>query len=257
MEFLDVFDLLSMTSHAMTHLSITPMETGEDPETTDGFAWLDSLASPAGHDPQATADDPTEIGAHPGSETVGAILVGNPAADEQYWRPQESDYSCAISSQGEVLEALTGERIPEEELARLADECGWYDPACGTPPEAVGSILEAYGIPVDRAYDLGITDLFDALARGEKVIVGLDANEIWSPRLDEHGTPIEQPDAGHAVWVTGMEMGDDGKVSVILNDTGKPDGAGCRVDVEDFLNAWDDFGNLAVTTRLHAESALG
>jgi hypothetical protein len=60
------------------------------------------------------------------------------------------------------------------------------------------------------------------------------------------GSPIEQSNAGHAVWVTGIDQQPDGSVKIILNDSGTPDGQMKAVDAEDFLNAWEDFGNFVV-----------
>ena len=122
------------------------------------------------------------------------------------------------------------------------------------PPEAVGNLLEYYGVPVDREYDTPLTDVFDALLRGDKVIVALNANEIWEPQAGPDGQPLELPVAGHAVWVTGMHQDDDGQWTVVLNDTGTPGGRQETVSLPDFMNAWDDFGRYAVMTQAAEEN---
>ncbi len=177
---------------------------------------------------------------------LGDRIFGEPYEVLQYWSPQESDFSCAIASQKALLESITGLDIPELQLAEFAFNNGWFDPNCGTLPANVGNILEYYGIEVVRTYDQTIDDLIGCLNQGDKVLVALDANEIWTPQYDNNGVPLEQNDAGHVVWVTGIHQYDDGNIEIILNDTGNPSGAGAVVQIKDFMNAWNDYGNYAV-----------
>ncbi|MDZ4180671.1 MAG: C39 family peptidase [Coriobacteriia bacterium] len=184
------------------------------------------------------------------------VIVGDPIGSTEYWCQQEEMNSCGVATQRGVIEAVTGQRVPEAELADLAESRGWYDPTCGTAPDAVGNLLEEYNVPVIRSYDTSFEALLDALAKGEKVIVGVDANEIWSQLVDASGSPIEQPDAGHAVWVTGIEFSADGSVQVVVNDPGHSAGAGVRVPVDHFENAWKDFGHYAVITEIQEASIV-
>jgi hypothetical protein len=88
------------------------------------------------------------------------------------------------------------------------------------------------------------------LQHNDRVIVGLNANEIWHPCRDSAtGEPVELPLAGHAVWVTGIDQELDGSIKVILCDSGTPDGRAEAVDVADFLNAWADYGNEMVVAH--------
>ncbi|MDF2925714.1 MAG: hypothetical protein K0R57_4628 [Paenibacillaceae bacterium] len=243
----------------------------------DGFAG-DSMDSHDGMDQQDTGldifnphhalgqlesqydDIPEQHGEHVGpvqeaaagggsSEPLSQVLIGDPVSDMPHIEMQEGMNSCAIASQKGVIESITGREIPEIELSYHAYRNGWYDPAAGTAPEHVGKLIEDCGIPVDRGYDWSAADLADALDRGEKVIVGLNSNEIWHAQYDANGNPTELPNAGHAVWVTGMYQDDSGNWFVIMNDSGVPDGAGETVPLHDFLNAWEDYGNFAVITK--------
>lgn len=171
--------------------------------------------------------------------------------DQSGWHLQEAPNSCAIACQTDILNSF-GINVSEGQIAKLAEDRGWYDPAIGTPPQALGYVLEAYGIPVTQNYDTSLTTLKDTLDNGEKVMVGLDANEIWAPDKDFSGNPLEQPDAGHAVWVTGIEMKPNGELEVILNDTGQVQGRGARIAMDDFVNAWDDFGRYAAVTDINS-----
>ncbi|MFB2917869.1 hypothetical protein [Aerosakkonema funiforme] len=180
---------------------------------------------------------------------------GNPETDADCWQRQESSTSCAVVAQIGVYESITGLEFSEVEACRIAQEHGWYDPESGTSSANIGKFLEYCGIPTEQRYDATLVDIADALERGDKVIVGLDANEIWYPARDpETGSPIEQSNAGHAVWITGIDPEPDGSVKVILNDSGTPDGRMKVVDAEDFLNAWGDYGNLLVVADAPEQS---
>lgn len=168
------------------------------------------------------------------------IEYGDPLADADYWREQERDYSCAVVAQISVYESFTGETISEDDAVDYASEQGWLDSDSGTPFEDADNILADLGIETHASYDTSFTELEDALAKGDKPIVGLDANEIWSPEYDRQGNSIEQSDAGHAVWVTGIDYESNGSVNIILNDSGISDGSYSVVEYDDFINAWSD-----------------
>lgn len=175
--------------------------------------------------------------------------VGNPFADADCWQQQQGQNSCAVVAQMGVYESITGVELSEDAVCEFAEVNGLFDPRIGTYPKDVGRILNHFGVPTETQYDADLNDIAEALERGDKVIVGLDANEIWQPLRDEYGNPLEQSDGGHAVWVTGIDQADDGSIKLILNDSGTPDGQMKVVDAVDFVNAWDDFGNQIVVAH--------
>lgn len=171
--------------------------------------------------------------------------LGNPIADAEFWQQQQGGSSCAVVAQASVLESITGIEITEAQACEVAEANGWFDPEIGTTPEDIGKLLEHYGVGCEKSYNASLEDIADALEKGDKIIVGLDANEIWSPLRDAMtGSPVEQTNGGHAVWVTGIDTEPDGSVKIILNDSGTDSGQMKAVDAQDFLNAWDDYGNL-------------
>lgn len=182
------------------------------------------------------------------------VLFGDPVHEAQYFHPQEDLNSCAIAAQRGVLQSILGENIPESELRSIAIENGWYDGECGTTGECVGRILEYYGVSVEQHYHSSLQDLATALSENEKVIVALDASEITPGAISQNGPPLELPDAGHAVEVTGICQDDQGTWKVVINDPGYRDGAGRVIDMDHFLNAWDDFGRFSVITESHSET---
>lgn len=177
--------------------------------------------------------------------------VGEPHLDAQFWQPQTDAASCAVVTQLEVYESLKGVKMPEEAICKIAEDNGWYNPSTGTPQHDVGKVLEACGVETEQTYDATLVDIYDALERGDKVIVALDGNEIWHPLRDAStNMPIEQSaDFGHTVWVTGIHQSQDGSIKIFINDTFTADGQMKIVDALDFLNAWNDFGNHLVVAQ--------
>lgn len=178
--------------------------------------------------------------------------IGTPIEEAEHWKQQEEPVSCAIACQRTVLESIISLSLPEKQLAELAEKNGWYDPIRGTSMLHTGALLNLFGVPTKSHFDCDIDDLKEALRLGEKIIVGLDANEIWSPQRDLADYPLELPDSGHAVQVTGIQSNESGETFVILNDPGIADGAAKQIRLDDFLNAWEDFGYFATITSVNA-----
>jgi hypothetical protein len=182
---------------------------------------------------------------------VATPVAGDPEADMALWHQQEADDTCAVVAQEFVLESLTGEDYTEGELAQLAAENGWYKPPTGTPFKHTDSLLEAAGVPTETQYGGTVEDITQSLEEGNKVIVGVDSDEIWNlglnPRLDEmKGDPIPGQDANHAVEVTGIVETAQGP-QVVINDPGHPDGAGRMIPLSEFESAWMDADAYMVT----------
>lgn len=214
----------------------------QPPKTLKEGQYIDEDGSLSGRmEDYAVWDLPCDQNWHP-SQFDG---WGNPIAEAEHWQQQQGGNSCAVVAQASVLESITGVDITEAEACQISEANGWFDPETGTTPENIGKFLEHYGIPCEKSYHANLENIADALQKGDKVIVGLDAHEIWHPVRDPMtGFPVEQTNGGHAVWVTGIDTEPDGSVKIILNDSGTPDGQMKVVDALDFLNAWEDYGNL-------------
>lgn len=180
-------------------------------------------------------------------------VIGEPASDMEHWHMQTHPDTCAVVSQEYVLEELLGEDFDENNLMDIATENGWYTPGGGTPMENVGDILEHYGLQVERGSGT-IEDLEAVLSNGEKVIVGIDSDEIWTNGDDamadhvlEDIVGIPDADANHAVEVIGIDRSDIENPMVILNDPGHPGGQGAMIPLELFEDSWEDSGNYMVS----------
>jgi|GEM_PF-1541732 len=178
-------------------------------------------------------------------------IIGNPGEDMSYWHMQTHDDTCAVVSQEYILDDLTWQHFNEDDLVNVAIEHGWYTPGGGTTMDNVGKLLEYYGLHVERGSGT-IDSLESALANGHKVIVGVDANEIWSNGTDSIHDQlysvmgIPDSDANHAVEVIGIDRSDPQHLMVILNDPGHPGGQGSMIPLELFKQSWADSGNFMV-----------
>lgn len=185
-----------------------------------------------------------------GLELPSRWFGDDPVDATRHWHRQGATHSAGVVAQEFVLGALTGRGIGEDGLADQAENRGWYRPGLGTPWAAVGSLLEAHGVPVCRRTGT-LAELVDALARGRRVIVGVESGELAGPGP---GAPLERyagvPGSGalHAVQVIGVDATDAARPMVVVNDPRPADGRGGVLELGAFLLAWAGAGNPMVLT---------
>lgn len=156
---------------------------------------------------------------------------------------QHQSDTCAIKSQQIILHSF-GVDIPEEILTIEATSKGYYIPGRGSNSQDVGSLLEDHGVSTHSKSNATIYDLMFELAQGHKIIVGVDADELWRPSFynDLFG---EQ--ANHALIVTGIDTSNPFDTRVILTDPGTGDVAR-SYPVAQFMDAWHDSACFMVAT---------
>lgn len=180
---------------------------------------------------------------------------------------QGNQPTCAIRSQ-EIIMRDYGVTIPQEELIAFAQSNGWYDPDPengGTPRDATGNLLDAVGIETKRYDDASIFDIISELRAGHRVIVSVDANELWvknepklykrifgelSNRLNDKMDEITGVQgANHALIVAGVNVNpaNPSDMKVVLIDSGSGDVC-IEYSFKDFKKAWDDSHCHMVTT---------
>lgn len=169
---------------------------------------------------------------------------------------------CAIRSQQIILRDY-GIDISLEELKQFAIDNGWYDPSGegGTPMGYVGALLASCGVEVRQDVNCTVYDLVNELAQGHRVIVGVDADELWADRddsiIDKTKTWFDDvfngEAANHALIVAGVEVNpDDPKdVTVILTDPGTGD-LRLEYSLDEFMDAWEDSNCFMTTTTTPA-----
>jgi hypothetical protein len=163
--------------------------------------------------------------------------------------------TCAVRSQQLVLNDF-GIPLTQEDLIKEATEHGWYTQGEGTPLEFVGNLLENHGVEVNRFENANIYNLTNELAQGHKVIIGVDANELWSNGfLQGMKDVVVGETANHALIVAGIDTSDPNHVQVILEDPGTGDVAK-SYPLEQFMDAWKDSHYYMVSTQEPAPLAF-
>lgn len=179
---------------------------------------------------------------------------------------QGYDNTCAVRAQQIILRDY-GIMIPQDKLVEYAKEQGWFDD--GTVKEDVGNILDACGIETTRTENATIFDLIAELRAGHRVIVSVDADELWlkkDPSLisrlfgnisnhisDGVNSFLGLEGANHALVVAGVTVNpkDPSDIHVILTDPGT--GEVCiEYSLKEFEPAWADGNHLMVSTNVPA-----
>lgn len=171
---------------------------------------------------------------------------------------QGNEGVCAIRSQQIILRDY-GIDVSLDELKQYATENGWYDPNGdgGTPMWAIGNLLLSCNVSCQQSVDNTVYDLVNELAQGHRVIVGVDANELWADRnhdtlagVKEWFRDLFQGDTpNHALVVAGVDVNpnDPSDVKVILTDPGTGD-LRIEYELDDFMDAWKDSQCFMVST---------
>jgi len=170
------------------------------------------------------------------------------AKDSGDWIIQTTDFTCAIVSQQMILRQF-GIEVSEAQLVYEATSGGFLTSE-GSSPEDMGRLLEAYGIATHQAF--GLENLLNDLAAGHKVIVAVDSGELWGDDWF-----LEDNRADHALVVNGLDFSNPANPQAILNDPGHPNGAGMRVPLTQFLDAWSDSDQFYIATDETPPSLLG
>ena len=158
---------------------------------------------------------------------------------------QPDDHSCALRSQQIILRDF-GLDTPFKDLEKIAKENGVYSDD-GTSMCDVGKVLDIAGVGMHQVIGCNMFDLTNELAQGHRVIVGVDANELWyndsiTDKLKNWFDDITGNQGGnHALIVAGVEVNPNNPsdVKVVLTDPGSGD---LRIEypMKQFMDAWKD-----------------
>jgi hypothetical protein len=184
-------------------------------------------------------------------------LYGNPASAAPFWRYQGYDDDCVEMAVSDVVGELTGHQPSEQAIIKLAQSTPSTvhsgpiytkpkkrNPGSGTSFDDEPALLAHYGIhaattdkesAAKTGVPTGMKALEQDLAMGRKVIVGVNSELIWREPVEDK-TPDGQPEANHAVVVTGV----DAAAGVVhLNDSGSDEGRDEQVPIDIFARSWD------------------
>lgn len=158
---------------------------------------------------------------------------------------QPDDHSCGLRCQQIILRDF-GIDIPFEELEKYALDAGVYSEN-GTYTYDIGKVLEMAGVDMHQVQGGTIYDLTNELAQGHRVIVSVDAYELWNNdtimgKLTNWINDVVGHQGGnHALIVAGVEVNpsNPNDVKVVLTDPGAGD---LRIEYpfDQFMDAWQD-----------------
>lgn len=166
-----------------------------------------------------------------------SVTVGDPYGKAPMIFHQEGP-SCDVSSQAQALRSR-GQTVDIEKLAKEGLDKGYYvDYAMasghregGTPWEHVDSLLNDHGVAAKNVNNATPEQLDQAIRASGDAIVFVRVKTFWK----DDKVP---PGASHAVYVTGEEVGADGKVrGYYVNDTGTGEAARF-VSADVFKRSW-------------------
>jgi hypothetical protein len=180
-------------------------------------------------------------------------IVGTPELDSHFHHHQTTDFTCGVVAQQGIINEFTGQDLSEADLVYEATANGWLTDH-GTTPEDVGRLLEAHGVACHSMDHAHMSDIASELSVGHKVIVGVNSDELWNSQHPLHDFTTQA--ANHAIWVTGVDTTDPKHPTVIVNDSGDPDGRGHEYDLRSFVEAWQASG-FSYTATDHAPPGLG
>ena len=177
------------------------------------------------------------------SRTIIYGEAGENISDPVYVQ-QPDDHSCALRSQQIVLRDF-GIDIPFKDLEQIALDNQVYSNE-GTYTYDIGKVLQLAGVGMHQTEGNSIDDLINELAQGHRVIVSVDANELWhnntiSDKLRNWFYDVLGEGANHALIVAGIEIDPTHPENnkVILTD---PGAGHLRIEypMEQFKGAWGD-----------------
>lgn len=158
---------------------------------------------------------------------------------------QPDDHSCALRSQQIVLRDF-GIDIPFKDLEQIALDCQVYTNE-GTYTYDIGKVLQLAGVDMHQTIGNSVDDLINELAQGHRVIVSVDAQELWNNNTmgeqlkNWFEDAIGYQGGNHALIVAGVEVDptypENNKV--ILTD---PGAGHLRMEypMGQFKDAWGD-----------------
>lgn len=196
-------------------------------------------------------------------------FIGDPEFQDEFYEQQDTNYSCAVAGQvsiiNQYLDAIGEDGISEGEALYVAHQNGWVSEG-GTSIENMSRLMEHAGIPCHHMHNASAQDLALELQQGHRVMVAVDADELWADnsvlsqfyQWFQEAFGLDTSDfnpANHAVVVTGINNNAE-PPTVIINDSGDPDGQSKEYPLDEFMDAWENSDFHYVATDMSPDTAV-
>ena len=175
-------------------------------------------------------------------DNYGDRVIGTPGDEFQ----QTYADTCAIKSQQIILNEF-GIPVTEDQCVQYSFEQGWYN-GDGTAFEDVGKLLNDGGVSNHQQYNADVFDIMNELSQGHKIIVGVDADELWGNSFLQWLHDFFLGDTpNHALIVSGIDTSDPNNIMVYVTDPGNGD-HNRAYPIDQFMDAWKDASCFMVAT---------
>ena len=176
---------------------------------------------------------------------------GSPDADMALWDQQDAPMSCAVATTNMMFRSM-GLEPGEDWLAEAFQNSDVYDPMRGSDinfiDDAINSIAAANGLDIQAETLTGVDvdDLETMLERGIRPLIAVDGAELYAGADERALNDLGfLPNSPHAVQLIGIEHTPEGNFAII-NDPYPANGAGLRIPLDTFKDAWADGNNSCV-----------
>jgi hypothetical protein len=192
-----------LTDHAGHELDGHEAGAGLHIEETDGNVGVHVVAHDLGeYTPGDTPHETHNLPDHPVDHSRETTAIDGSQAETVDHHLHAGDDAGALAEQSRFLESILDRHVSEADVAQSAHETGWYDSHRGTTLQDLDEVFESHGIAVERSFDTSLSDLHDALAGGEKVLVGLMGSPQSSLSSGGEDSYCEHLETGHTSLVT-------------------------------------------------------
>ncbi len=186
----------------------------------------------------------TEIREFPKTESFGDYEI-----KAQFWEKQMSANTECIALKAIIAHSLNEDTIQQVHIEKECLEKGFYRPEWGTSFDDVLEILKLdlnnkqENFDVEVLFNSSLMDLTEHVDSNGEVVCYVNR------MLLEYDGSYNFPglNADSLIHVIGIVFGNAEDDYVVINDVSREDGAGIKISLDNFLNAWATSGNIAIT----------
>lgn len=180
----------------------------------------------------------------------GVNSFGEFEAKSLLWQIQIDMNFESIALKSVIGNSLCGFTVSQADIAAESLNRGWFNPNCGSSFDDLIELLKwdvsknkDYPLTVDVISNGNLTELTEYVDSSDEVICYV--NKMLLEQEGDYCYPGLNADG--LVHIIGISFSNDGGDFVIVNDTSSDSGAGKKIVLESFLNAWATSNYTAIT----------